>query len=198
MEQIRAFIAIELSEELKASLARLQELIKLGSESYVKWVDPQGIHLTLKFLGNISVDKVSAISEAIAEVARSVAPFRLEITEFGAFPNTKAPRVAWVGLGGDLESLLRLQRGIDQALIPLGFPPEARAFSPHLTLGRVRDQATPQERRRLGERVASLEVQGQPSLYVDRVSLMRSQLTSKGAIYSRLSAAELLLPTPLA
>lgn len=198
MEQIRAFIAIELSEELKASLARLQELIKLGSESYVKWVDPQGMHLTLKFLGNISVDKVSAISEAIAEVARSVAPFRLELTEFGAFPNTKAPRVAWVGLGGDLESLLRLQRGIDQALIPLGFPPEARAFSPHLTLGRVRDQATPQERRRLGERMASLEVQGQPSLYVDRVSLMRSQLTSKGAIYSRLSAAELHLPTPLA
>ncbi len=198
MEQIRAFIAIELSEELKASLARLQDLIKLGSESYVKWVDPQGIHLTLKFLGNISVDKVSAISEAIAEVARSVAPFRLEITEFGAFPNTKAPRVAWVGLGGDLERLLTLQRGIDQALIPLGFPPEARAFSPHLTLGRVRDQATPQERRKLGERVASLEVQGQPSLYVDRVSLMRSQLTSKGAIYSRLSAAELLLPTPLA
>jgi len=198
MEQIRAFIAIELSEELKASLARLQELIKLGSESYVKWVDPQGMHLTLKFLGNISVDKVSAISEAIAEVARSVAPFRLELTESGAFPNTKAPRVAWVGLGGDLESLLRLQRGIDQALIPLGFPPEARAFSPHLTLGRVRDQATPQERRRLGERMASLEVQGQPSLYVDRVSLMRSQLTSKGAIYSRLSAAELHLPTPLA
>ncbi len=198
MEQIRAFIAIELSEELKASLARLQDLIKLGSESYVKWVDPQGMHLTLKFLGNISVDKVSAISEAIAEVARSVAPFRLELTEFGAFPNTKAPRVAWVGLGGDLESLLRLQRGIDQALIPLGFPPEAREFSPHLTLGRVRDQATPQERRKLGERVASLEVQGQPSLYVDRVSLMRSQLTSKGAIYSRLSAAELLLPTPLA
>ena len=198
MEQIRAFIAIELSEELKASLARLQELIKLGSESCVKWVDPQGMHLTLKFLGNISVDKVSAISEAIAEVARSVAPFRLELTESGAFPNTKAPRVAWVGLGGDLESLLRLQRGIDQALIPLGFPPEARAFSPHLTLGRVRDQATPQERRRLGERMASLEVQGQPSLYVDRVSLMRSQLTSKGAIYSRLSAAELHLPTPLA
>ena len=198
MEQIRAFIAIELSEELKASLARLQELIKLGSESYVKWVDPQGMHLTLKFLGNISVDKVSAISEAIAEVARSVAPFRLELTESGAFPNTKAPRVAWVGLGGDLESLLRLQRGIDQALIPLGFPPEARAFSPHLTLGRVRDQATPQERRRLGERMASLEVQGQPSLYVDRVILMRSQLTSKGAIYSRLSAAELHLPTPLA
>jgi len=198
MEQIRAFIAIELSEELKASLARLQELIKLGSESYVKWVDPQGMHLTLKFLGNISVDKVSAISEAIAEVARSVAPFRLELTEFGAFPNTKAPRVAWVGLGGDLESLLRLQRGIDQALIPLGFLPEARAFSPHLTLGRVRDQATPQERRRLGEGMASLEVQGPPSLYVDRVSLMRSQLTSKGAIYSRLSAAELHLPTPLA
>jgi 2'-5' RNA ligase len=198
MEQIRAFIAIELSEELKANLARLQELIKLGSESYVKWVDPQGMHLTLKFLGNISVDKVSGISEAIAEVARSAAPFRLGLTEFEAFPNTKAPRVAWVGLGGDLESLLRLQRGIDQALIPLGFAAEARAFSPHLTLGRVRDQATPQERRRLGERIASLEVQGQPSLYVDRVSLMRSQLTSKGAIYSRLGVAELLLPTALA
>lgn len=198
MEQIRAFIAIELSEELKASLARLQGLIKLGSESYVKWVDPQGMHLTLKFLGNISVDKVTAISEAVAEVARSAAPFRLELTEFGAFPNTKAPRVAWVGLGGDLESLLRLQRGIDQALIPLGFAAEARAFSPHLTLGRVRDQAAPQEQRKLGQRIASLVVPGQPPLYVDKVSLMRSQLTSKGAIYSRLSVAELLLPTALA
>jgi 2'-5' RNA ligase len=195
MEQIRAFIAIELSEELKASLARLQELIKLGSESYVKWVDPQGVHLTLKFLGNISVDRVSEISKAVAEVASSAAPFRLELTEFGAFPNLKAPRVAWVGLGGDLESLLRLQRGIDQALNPLGFPAEARAFSPHLTLGRVRDQAAPPEQRKLGQRIASLKIQGQPSLYVDKVSLMRSQLTSKGAIYSRLSAAELLLPT---
>jgi 2'-5' RNA ligase len=198
MEQIRAFIAIELSEELRASLAGLQELIKPGSESCVKWVDPQGIHLTLKFLGNIPVGKVSEITKAIAEVARSAAPFRLQLTEFGAFPNLRAPRVAWVGLGGDVESLLRLQRGIDQAIVPLGFAAEGRAFSPHLTLGRVREQAAPQEQRKLGERIGALKVQGQPSLYVDKVSLMRSQLTTKGAIYSRLSAAELLLPTGLA
>ena len=194
MEQIRAFIAIELSEELKANLAQIQEKLKSGPESVVKWVDPEAIHLTLKFLGNISRDKVSEITKAIAEAARAVAPFHLEVAGLGAFPNLVTPKVAWVGLSGDLESLSRLQKAIDRALVPLGFAPEDRAFSPHLTLGRVRDQATAEERRKLGNRISSLEVQGRHSLYVDKIVLMRSELTSKGAIYSRLSSVRLLLP----
>ena len=193
MERIRAFIAIELPEEVKASLDRIQAQLKSGQD-YVKWVQPEGIHLTLKFLGNIAVSLVPSIGDAITQAAKSVTAFNLEIARLGAFPNLSAPRVAWVGLGGNVGCLLQLQKAIDQELVPLGFDPEARAFSPHLTLGRVRDKAAPQERRKLGQRLESLQVQGGQPFSVDEVSLMRSELTPRGAIYSRLSSVKLLLP----
>jgi 2'-5' RNA ligase len=194
-KQIRAFIAIELSQEFEEALAHLQARLKLGWESAVKWVEPKGVHLTLKFLGNIPEGMVPEVTEAIAAVARSVAPFHLELSQLGAFPNLGAPKVVWIGLGGDVESLLRLQRGIDRALVSLSFAAEARDFSPHLTLGRVRDRATLQQRRQLGLELSSLKAQEQLSLYVDKVSLMRSKLTAAGAIYSRLAAVQLALPT---
>ena len=121
-------------------------------------------------------------------------PFHLQLARLGAFPDVAAPRVVWVGLGGDLDSLFQLQRAIEQALAPLGFAPEARAFTSHLTLGRVREKAMAQERRRLGEMMASLVVSEQPSLYVEQGSLMRSDLTARGAIYSRLAVVKLALP----
>jgi 2'-5' RNA ligase len=187
MKQIRAFIAIELPEGFKASLSQIQAKLKPGRELSVKWVDPQGLHLTLKFLGNIALPTVSEVTEAIAGVASSVAPFRLELIELGAFPDIHMPRVVWVGLGGDLVSLLGLQEGIDSSLIPLGFSSEGRAFSPHLTLGRVRDRASAEERRRLGVELSSLQLREHPVLPVEGVSLMRSKLTKEGAIYSRLA-----------
>ena len=117
MERIRAFIAIELPEELRASLSRLQEQLKPG-QHYVTWVQPEEIHLTLKFLGNIATALIPQIEAAIAQATKSVIPFHLELRELGAFPNLSAPRVAWVGLGGNLDSLLPLQRAIDQGLRP--------------------------------------------------------------------------------
>ena len=187
MKQIRAFIAIELPQGFKMSLSQLQAKVKPRHEPWVRWVDTQGIHLTLKFLGNIDLDRVDEITNALAGVASSVVPFKLELTELGAFPKLHMPRVIWVGLGGDLVSLLRLQGGIEGSLASLGFPPEGRAFSPHLTLGRVLDRASAEERRRLGEELSSLQLPGHPTLLVEGVSLMRSRLTKEGAIYHRLS-----------
>jgi len=157
----------------------------------VKWVDPESIHLTLKFLGNIAAGTIPELTKAISEAARGIAPLRLELGELGVFPNLRALRVVWVGLGGEIATLSVIQENIESALTPLGFPPERRAFSPHLTLGRVRERASPEERRRLGEAVASLKIDTKLSFTVDSLSLMRSRLTREGAFYSRLSSVAL-------
>lgn len=194
MEKIRAFIAIELSHTIKASLSSL--IAKLRSKEhhsakYVKWVDPKGIHLTLKFLGNVAPDQVPRIIDAITPSAQSLSPLKLQLGKLGVFPNLQRPRVIWVAVTGEVEPLITLQQDIDQALAPLGFPPEGRSFSPHLTLGRLREQASPMERSNIGSLISATEFEGGPTLEVDQIYLMRSTLTPSGAIYNRLSSIEL-------
>jgi 2'-5' RNA ligase len=194
MEQIRCFIAIELPEEIKAALSRLQAQLKSGAQSSVKWVNPYSIHLTLKFLGNVNADMMSQITEAIAEAAQGVSPLHLEIKGLGVFPNLRRVQVVWVGISGDLEKLLQLQKGIESRLAELGFTPEGRAFTPHLTLARVREQASAGERQKLGELIASTKFEAAYTFPVEAVNLMRSQLTREGAIYSQISSVELGKP----
>ena len=191
MESIRAFIAVELPGEVAPFLARLQDDLKKREQAPVKWVHPQSIHLTLKFLGNIDAGKVDAIAAAISEAAKGIGPLQLRLGAPGAFPNVRAPRVICVGLEGNTEGLSALHRNIERTLVPLGFPPEKRRFSPHLTLGRVRDQTAPNERRLLGEAVSSLKVETSPAFEAMAVSLMRSTLTREGALYDRLASAAL-------
>jgi 2'-5' RNA ligase len=194
MEQVRCFVAIKLPEEITATLSRIQAKLKSGKRSPVKWVDPYSIHLTLKFLGNVNRDMTSQITAAIAEGAQGVSPFHLEIKGLGVFPNTRRVQVIWVGVGGEVEKLLKLQKAVESALERLGFAPETRAFTPHLTLGRVREHASADERQRLGELVASTKPEAEHTFPVKVVSLMQSQLTREGAIYSQLSTVELGKP----
>jgi len=194
MEQLRCFVAIKLPEEIKAGLSRLQAELKSGKQFAVKWVDPYNIHLTLKFLGNVNIDMTSQITEAIGEAARGVSPFHLEIKGLGVFPNPRRVQVIWVGMSGEVEKLLQLQKGIESALARLDFAPEARAFTPHLTLARVRERASPDERQKLGELIASTKFETEYTFPVEAVSLMRSQLTREGAIYSQISSVELGKP----
>jgi len=191
MEQIRAFIAIELSDAVKDRLASLRDRLRPAEHPYVKWVAPEGVHLTLKFLGNIAQERVPQITEAMARVAHQASPFQIRIGGLGAFPNMRRPQVIWVAIEGEVEQLITLHRGIDQALIPLGFAPESRSFTPHLTLGRLREQASPQERRRLGELMMAIEFETGPAMEVREISLIRSRLTPQGAIYSQIVAVEL-------
>jgi len=190
-DQIRSFIAIELPEEAKKGLARLRKELERDEHKFVKWVDPGGIHLTLKFLGNISSKRVAEITKAIEEGAQGISPFHLEISGLGAFPNPRQARVLWVGIDGEVDSLSRLQENTDSALAVLGFAKEERSFVPHLTLARIRQGASPLERRNFGELVGSTIFEDEYHVQVEAVSLMRSQLTPAGAIYSRLSVVGL-------
>jgi 2'-5' RNA ligase len=191
MEEIRSFIAVELPREIKLMLARIQDELKSGGRAPVKWVDPDIIHLTLKFLGNIPVDTIDNLTAAIREACRGVPPFRVEVGGLGVFPNPRRVQVVWVGLAGDIENLAQLQKRIDSALVPLGFTPESRPFTPHLTLARVRDRAAPAQKQELGRIVAAARFEDVESLRVDAVHLMKSQLTPEGPVYDRISSITL-------
>jgi len=194
MEQVRSFIAIELSEELKQELIQLEAQLKLGKQPWVKWVDPYSIHLTLKFLGSIAVDKIGDITRAMEVAAQGIPPFHLEVRDLGVFPNLRRVQVVWVGVGGEVDKLGQLQQRIESDLAPLGFAPESRPFTPHLTLARLRDWAPLDERQRFGQLIASTKFEAVHSIKVDAISLMRSQLTREGAIYSRVSSVRLKKP----
>ncbi|MBA7630502.1 RNA 2',3'-cyclic phosphodiesterase [subsurface metagenome] len=196
MEQIRSFIAIELPDEVKQALAQLQAQLKTGKQPPVKWVDPYSVHLTLKFLGNIAADKTGEITGAIEKAAQGVPPFQLEVKDLGVFPNFRRVRVVWVGISGEVAQLSQLQQRIESNLSPLGFAPESRPFTPHLTLARVREQASPIEQQSFGQLIANTRFEGVYGFSVDSINLMRSQLTSEGAIYSQISSVKLKKPLP--
>jgi len=191
MEQVRSFIAIELPDELKLGLVKLQAQLKSGNPPPVKWVDPNGIHLTLKFLGNVPADRIGDITGAIEKAAQGIPPFHLEVKDLGVFPNLRRVQVAWVGISGEVDRLCQLQQRIESNLAPLGFAPESRPFTPHLTLARVRDRASSDERQRFGQLIANAKFEAAFAFEVEAISLMRSQLTREGAIYSRTSSVGL-------
>ena len=194
MEQIRSFIAIELPAELKLELVQLEAQLKSGKQLGVKWVDPDGIHLTMKFLGNIAVDRVEGITRAMEEAVCGISPFQLKVKELGVFPNFKRVQVAWVGLSGEVDKLAQLQKRIESNLTPLGFAPESRPFAPHLTLARLRAQTSPDERQRFGHLIANTTFEAACTIEVDAISLMQSQLTREGAIYNQINSIRLEKP----
>ena len=191
MEQVRSFIAIELPDAVKTALTQLQAQLKSGKFLPVKWVNPHSIHLTLKFLGNVESDRIGEITRAIEAAAQGVSPFHLEVKGLGVFPSLKRVQVAWVGLEGGIDQLGQLQQRIESNLIPLGFTPESRSFTPHLTLARLRDHASPGERQNFGQLITDTRFETVYDFGVDCVNLMKSQLTREGAIYSRISSVEL-------
>jgi len=190
-ELIRSFIAIELPPAVKQELTTLEGMLKKRCPDAVRWVDPQGIHITLKFLGNVDSDKIDEINMAIDEATQGLSPFRLELHEVGAFPNLNRVQVVWVGTRGDLDKLAYLQKQIESNTEQLGFPREDRAFTPHLTLGRVRNYTSPDDRKKLGQILSQTTFNSSQVITVDSVNLMKSQLTSAGAIYTCLYASRL-------
>lgn len=190
-EQIRCFIAIELPDEAKEGLARLKKELERDEHNFVKWVDPGVIHLTLKFLGNIPSKRVTGITEAMRTAVQGISRFHLEISGMGAFPSLRQVRVFWVGISGEVDKLSRLQQNIDSALTALGFAKEERSFVPHLTLARIKQGASPLERRGFGELVGTTIFEDKYHVEVEAISLMRSQLTPAGAIYTRLMTVAL-------
>ena len=190
----RLFVALDLPAGAKAALAaaerQLQGLLPAG----VRWVNPAGIHLTLKFLGATEAGRVDALLAALHDAAAGdQPPFPLHLDGLGVFPNYREPRVIWAGVGGDLDSLAKAQRRVEQAMARLGFPEESRAFRPHLTLGRVRDGVAPAARRQIGEIMTTQAAALSPEYawQTGEIHLIRSNLTPQGAVYTPLGMAAL-------
>jgi 2'-5' RNA ligase len=182
MDDIRSFIAVEIPPDLKSRMDELQrELRRTGAD--VKWVRPEGIHLTLKFLGSIHPDDVERISQSIAPAIAGWEPFEVRVQGMGCFPNPRNPRVVWLGMDRGKEVLASLQKAVEEKAAELSFPPENRPFSPHLTLGRVRSARGRGELAQAIEKYRGTEV---GTFQVREVFLFRSELFPSGAVYTKL------------
>ncbi len=183
---MRSFIAIELPETTKLSLAELQQEFKnCGTD--IRWVKPENIHLTLKFLGNIEEKNVSSIVKKIEGACNKYTAFSLEISGVGVFPNTKSPRVLWVGVIGN-EVFNGLQQEIESGMASLGFQRENRKFIPHLTLGRFKSS---QGKGALLDKIQLYENNRFGLIDVMSISLMRSDLSPAGARHTRIAEVSL-------
>lgn len=194
---LRLFIAIDLSPAARDALRAAQDACR-RLDLPVRWIDPDGAHLTLKFLGDTDRTRIAPLTHTLRAVAASHHPFTLHTAAPGTFPNPRRPRVLWLGLTGDLDRLTSLQRALDTALTTHGIPPETRPFSPHLTLGRVRDDrphdmaaALPT----LTTTFAHLAAQPGAPLPITAIHLYRSELLPTGSRYTTLATAP-LTPTP--
>lgn len=185
--EIRCFIALNLPAEIKGRLAELEARLK-EARADVSWVKPENVHLTLKFLGGVEEARVPLVKRAVQEGLCREGPLVLTLAGLGVFPNPRSPRVVWVGVGGDTERLQNLQERLEQALGEVGFPREARSFSPHITLGRMRSR---QGAASLMELVGHLGANEVGSLKAESIELMRSQLHPAGAVYTILESFSL-------
>jgi 2'-5' RNA ligase len=188
----RCFIAIELDRSVLEALDRLQaKLRREVPDGVVRWVAGSGIHLTLKFLGDVPLGQVRDIEDGIVRACRSYVPFALTCSGIGCFPNPRRPRVVWVGVEASGGVLSKLQQTVEREVAPLGYPTEKREFTPHLTLGRAQRRASSDELRRLGELISSAKVGPIAEMEVSEVSLIRSDLRPTGAVYTPLAQVPL-------
>jgi RNA 2',3'-cyclic 3'-phosphodiesterase len=177
-------VAILLADAVRERLATETERLRALAPA-VAWVARDNVHLTLKFLGGVEAGRLDAIAAALAEAATASAAFELEVRDLGAFPSRTRPRVLWAGVGEGAEAAASLAGRIDSVLARLDVPPESRAFSAHVTLGRVR---VPRPNPRLAEALGG-GVFGRQG--VDHLSLMRSDLSPRGARYTELAVLPL-------
>jgi len=187
MDTIRAFIAIPLPQPLLDELSTLQRRLEQRvPHRSVRWVRGGGIHLTLKFLGDTPTNKLPEIKQALSAVARHAPACTFTVGELGCFPNPRQPRVVWVGVQEPTGRMVALQEAIEEVMTPLGYPPERRGFTPHLTLGRVGRRARRNEVAQVGEVVTGTRVDSLGQVAADRFALIRSVLKPTGAEYTTL------------
>jgi 2'-5' RNA ligase len=186
MPMIRTFIAVDLPEEVKDRIEETVAPLRPLSRS-IRWVRPEGLHLTLKFLGEIPGEQLDDIFAALETALSGRPPVRFRLSGLGGFPNLRRPRVLWIGVSEGGEPLGELAGIVEKALIPCGFPPEKRPFSAHLTLGRVR---SPRGLQAVLDRLPAVEYDSGP-ITAGAVKVMKSRLKPTGAEYSALKIIEL-------
>jgi len=184
---IRSFLAIELPKPILRKIEEVQGDLR-STRADVRWVNPEKIHLTLKFFGNIEESRIELIFKSIEEPIRNTLPFSLEVRGVGAFPHLRNPRVIWMGLVDGREVLVSFQKQIETQLEKIGFQPEDRPFHPHLTLGRMKSSRGKEE---LVGRMERHKEEEFGDFQVERVILFKSDLKPSGPIYTLLKEIKL-------
>jgi 2'-5' RNA ligase len=181
---VRAFLAIDLPVEILDEIGSIQSELKKTLQGVVRWVRPEAIHLTLKFFGNLSTDEIMSVSRTVGDHASGTKPFALDVEKLGVFPDINRPRVLWIGIGGDVDPLIRFQKSMEQKLHEKGFAKEDRPFRPHLTLARIKE---PKGLIGLAKIIEKKDNCVAGHFNAAGLALFRSQLTPKGAIYTKLA-----------
>jgi 2'-5' RNA ligase len=183
-KSMRSFLAVDPPREIIDAIVTIQDRLRKAIQGDIRWVRPQGIHLTLKFFGTISESDVANISRVVNKTTSTIAPFTLCIKRVGAFPDVKRPRVLWLGMGGDVDTLIRLQKEVDADLQKCGFEKEDRPFRPHLTLARIKEPRGLIGLAKIMDKGEDYEV---GSFSTAGLNLFKSDLTPKGAVYTKLA-----------
>lgn len=179
---IRSFVALELSDEVRGQLVVLLQRLQ-RTNAAVKWVEPENLHLTLKFLGEVPEEQIEAVAETLKAIAQVTEPFSFTVKGVGGFPDLRRPRVLWVGVEA-VQPLMKLQQLVEKAMEQLGFAPEERAYHPHITIGRVKAMAGMEKVREILSEYAGVKF---GEVLASHLTLFRSDLSREGPTYTPLA-----------
>ena len=185
--RIRTFIAVSLSASILSGIEKMVRTLQTEFGE-VRWVEPNNLHVTLKFLGDISLNDLPQLIRTVTQCTNKTDSFDLTFQGFGVFPNRESPKTIWIGCREGSEELIQLAKSIDEELFSLGFPKETRRFSPHLTIGRVKKPIQ-------GLSLMPVLDEQQNRLFgscsVSEVQIFSSELTRRGPVYDELAAIAL-------
>jgi 2'-5' RNA ligase len=194
MGLLRAFIAIELPSHVQDAIEKqTAHLRQVVGNDLIRWIPAQNMHLTLKFLGDIASSHVDFLKQLLTREATQQSQFDLQIGGLGAYPTSRRPRVLWVGLHAPA-ALASLQKSIEVGTTRLGYEHEVNAFSPHLTIGRVRQNISPSELPKIRAALDNIQLGNIGTARVDSVHLIKSELHPNGSVYTKLFSAPLSKP----
>lgn len=177
---IRAFIAINIEEEIKEGLCQLISKLR-NDEDQIKWVKRESFHLTLKFLGNINISQIEDIYKQLQIIASNNLPFKISLSSLGVFPNEKRPQVIWVGIEEGSKELIKIAQEVEDALEEMDISKERKKYTPHLTIGRIKRI---KKREEFIKRIKNVNILKSNCFTAKKLNLMKSNLTPKGAIYA--------------
>jgi len=185
---MRAFIAIELPREIKDALFKIEDKLKTHL-SGINWIKPLNLHLTLKFLGEISAEQLNQIKQIIREITKTISGFKIKLETLGIFPNTHAARIIWIGTNQPPLELKQLAEQLETKLVESGIPPEQRSFRAHITIGRIKSQAIPSDLEKALDKVKKDVVGAIWEFDCGGITLFESSLSPQGATYTVLKKA---------
>ncbi len=183
---MRTFVAIEFSPKIRGKIGEIIEYFKTQTPDYaLKWVEPQNLHMTIKFLGEVSEEHLRTIKDVLSDTLKGRSAFEIEVTGMGMYPSTQKPRVIWLGIKGS-EPLKDIHQSLDQALQKASIPPDKRGLSPHLTIARVRRNVETLIVQDIGKTLSQFKIDSLGKCTIDRIVLYKSTLTPSGPIYDPL------------